>query len=40
MFDRFTLESNKQRADWVFYLQLAESRGEREQTSEFLLKID
>lgn len=29
-----------QRADWVFYLQLAENGGEREQASEFLLRIE
>lgn len=40
VFDRFTLGSNKQRADWVFYLQLAENGGEREQASEFLLRIE
>lgn len=40
MFDRFTLGSNKQRADWVFYLQLAENGGEREQMSDFLLNVE
>lgn len=40
MFDRFTLGSNKQRADWVFYLQLAENGGEREQASGFLLRTE
>lgn len=40
MFDRFTLGSNKQRPDWVFYLQLSGNGGEREQATEFLLRIE